>query len=80
MNHFRYNYIIAQQNQTKTFNCPVPYIFDRFYKESSEQNKNGSGLGLPIAKQIAERHNIIIKCESNAHDYTVFSFIFSQNS
>lgn len=58
----------------------IPYIFDRFYKESSEQNKNGSGLGLPIAKQIAERHNIIIKCESNAHDYTVFSFIFSQNS
>lgn len=58
----------------------VPYIFDRFYKESSEQNKSGSGLGLPIAKQIAERHNIIIKCESNAHDYTVFSFIFSQNS
>lgn len=58
----------------------IPHIFDRFYKQSSEQNKSGSGLGLPIAKQIAERHNIMIKCESNAHNYTVFSFVFSQNS
>lgn len=55
----------------------LPYIFDRFHKERSEQNKSGSGLGLPIAKQIAERHQIAIKCESNARDRTSFSFIFS---
>lgn len=53
----------------------IPYIFDRFHKERSEQNKSGSGLGLPIAKQIAERHRITIKCESNARDRTTFSFI-----
>ncbi len=54
----------------------IPYIFDRFYKERSEQNKSGSGLGLSIAKQIAERHNIIIKCESKPNCYTTFYFIF----
>ncbi len=53
----------------------IPYIFDRFYKERSEQNKSGSGLGLPIAKQIAMRHHITIQCESNARDRTTFSFI-----
>lgn len=53
----------------------IPYIFDRFHKERSEQNKSGSGLGLPIAKQIAERHQIEIKCESNARDRTTFSFL-----
>lgn len=47
---------------------------------NSKDFKSGSGLGLPIAKQIAERHNIMMKCESNAHNYTVFSFVFSQNS
>lgn len=52
----------------------IPYIFDRFYKERSEQNKSGSGLGLSIAKQIADRHGIRIQCESNARDHTVFSF------
>lgn len=53
----------------------IPFLFERFYKERSEQNKGGSGLGLPIAKQIADRHNILIKCESNAKDYTKFSFL-----
>lgn len=52
----------------------IPYIFDRFYKERSEQNKSGSGLGLSIAKQIAVRHHITIQCESNGRDCTTFSF------
>lgn len=57
----------------------IPYVFDRFYKESSEQNKSGSGLGLPIAKQIAERHNMTIECESKQM-ITVFSFLFRSDS
>ncbi len=52
----------------------IPYVFERFYKERSEQNKSGSGLGLSIAKQIADRHNIEIKCESSAQGDTTFSF------
>lgn len=42
----------------------LPYIFDRFYKTNSAQNKSGTGLGLAIAKQIAERHNIILSVQS----------------
>lgn len=57
----------------------LPFIFDRFYKAGSEQNKSGSGLGLSIAKQIAERHGIQITCESNARDFTMFSFLFLPN-
>ena len=34
----------------------LPYIFDRFKKDSSERNKSGSGLGLAIAREIAEVH------------------------
>ncbi len=52
----------------------IPHIFDRFYKKRSGQNKNGTGLGLPIAKQIASRHGITVTCESNACDCTVFTF------
>lgn len=58
----------------------IPYIFNRFYKQRAEQNKSGSGLGLPIAKQIADRHNIAIKCESKLNDHTTFSFLFTETS
>lgn len=54
----------------------IPYIFNRFFKKRSEENKSGSGLGLPIAKQIASRHNISITCKSNFSDRTTFSFLF----
>ncbi len=55
----------------------IPYIFNRFYKKQSHQNENGSGLGLPIAKQIAGRHDIEITCKSNYCDRTIFTFLFT---
>lgn len=38
----------------------MPHIFERFYKNRDERNKDGSGLGLSIANQIASRHNMRI--------------------
>lgn len=58
----------------------LPYIFNRFYKKTSEQNENGSGLGLPIAKQIADRHNITITWESELEDHTTFFFAFPEGT
>lgn len=46
----------------------LPNVFDRFYKaEHSRNDESGSGLGLPIAKQIIEQHqgNINIKSQKN---------------
>lgn len=55
----------------------LPHIFQRFYWKQSDQNPNGSGLGLPIAKQIANRHGIKISWESVRFDHTTFFFAFS---
>ncbi len=54
----------------------LPHIFERFYKSKSELNKNGTGLGLPIAKQIAERHNIKISVTSSTSEGTEFLLQF----
>ena len=51
-------------------------IFDRFYKSTDQKNKEGMGLGLNIAQQIAKRHNIKVKATSKLGKGTLFSFDF----
>lgn len=54
----------------------IPHIFERFHREHSERNSSGSGLGLPIASQIAKRHDIEIVCKSRINEGTSFLFLF----
>ena len=54
----------------------LPHIFDRFYKIKTEENKSGSGLGLAVAKQIADRHGINVTVESQISEGTKFLFGF----
>mgnify|MGYP002402692228 CR=1 FL=1 len=56
----------------------LPHIFDRFYRADSSRNKNiadeaGFGLGLSIAKMIADRHNGQIMLTSTPGTGTVAS-------
>ena len=52
----------------------LPFIFDRFHKKRGEANKKGTGLGLPIAREIARRHDIEIKVQSKENEGTTFIF------
>ncbi|MCL2588822.1 MAG: HAMP domain-containing histidine kinase [Oscillospiraceae bacterium] len=54
----------------------LDHIFERFYKQRSEQNKTGTGLGLAIAKQIADRHGIAIHAANHDSGGAVFTFAF----
>lgn len=53
----------------------LPHIFDRFYKSDVSHNSSGTGLGLPIAKEIANRMQIQIQVESRFGEGTTFRFI-----
>lgn len=57
----------------------LPYVFDRFYKVDSEENKTGTGLGLAIAKQIAVRHDFVLSVTSRPNE-TKFKLTFHDHA
>ena len=54
----------------------LPHIFERFYTLSNSRTDNSFGLGLPIAKSIAERHKGTITVNSIINEETVFTVDF----
>lgn len=54
----------------------LPFIFDRFRKARTEENRLGSGLGLGIAKQIALRHGMRIEADSTPGQGSTFRFLW----
>jgi signal transduction histidine kinase len=51
----------------------LPYVFERFYRGGTRTGElGGSGLGLPIAKWIAEKHGGTISVSSEPHRRTEF--------
>lgn len=59
------------------------HIFDRFYREEASRNKNhreGYGLGLSIAKMIADIHDAEIKVTSVVNDGTKVTIVFKKST
>lgn len=57
----------------------LPHIFDRFYRADTSRSKDGVdgyGLGLSIAKSIADLHGAKIKVDSKEGLGTTFSVVF----
>lgn len=55
----------------------LPHIFDRFYRGDKARSHDGYGLGLSIAKQIADIHGAKIRVESKLDKGSTFKVIFS---
>ena len=53
----------------------LPHIFERFYRADKSRSSSGVGLGLAIAKNIAELHSAELKAISSKTDGTTFRLI-----
>lgn len=54
----------------------LPHIFKRFYRADAARSSGGFGLGLAIAKSIADAHGAEIKAESAPGRGSAFTVIF----
>ena len=52
----------------------LPHVFDRFYRAPSARGVPGSGLGLSIVRQVAERHSGTVRAESAPGGGTLIRF------
>jgi heavy metal sensor kinase len=60
----------------------IPRVFDRFYRAANVSNtaRRGSGLGLALAKWIAERHGTQLTVQSKIGQGSSFSFILEESA
>lgn len=55
----------------------LPHIFDRFYRSDKSRGTDGYGLGLSIAKSIADIHGAKIEVKSKEGKGSIFKVTFS---
>lgn len=60
----------------------LPHLFERFWRADSVRSRNGTGagLGLSLAKQIADRHDAVITVQSKLGEGSRFSVTFHGTS
>lgn len=52
----------------------IPHLFERFYTPDKSRNQGGTGLGLTIAKSLAEEMNGTLHAEAFSEDKTIICF------
>lgn len=65
--------IIVRDNGEGIHPDDINHVFKRFYRSKFSQNKQGTGIGLTLAKSIIEMHSGFISVESAVEKGTVFT-------
>lgn len=68
--------IVVRDNGSGIHPEDLPHIFKRFYRSRFSKDRQGIGLGLPLAKAIVEAHGGTIEVDSELGKGTAFTMIF----
>lgn len=68
--------IVVSDNGSGIHPEDLPHIFKRFYRSRFSKDKQGIGLGLPLANAIIEEHNGTIEVDSTLGAGTTFTINF----
>ena len=68
--------IVVRDNGKGIHPEDLPHIFKRFYRSRFSKDKQGIGLGLPLAKAIIEEHKGTIEVNSALNIGTTFTINF----
>lgn len=66
-------YLTVKNKSSVISEKDLPHVFDRFYRSDSSRSSEGFGLGLAIAKSIADLHGGNISVSSSSEEGTAFS-------
>ena len=58
----------------------VPLVFERFHRADPSRTEGGAGLGLSIARQIAESHGGEIRVRSRIGEGSTFTLLITKNT
>ncbi len=58
----------------------LPLVFERFYRTDEARSSGGAGLGLAIARQIAEAHGGKIEVESAPGEGSTFTLLLPREA
>lgn len=68
--------IVVEDNGCGIHPEDLPYIFKRFYRSRFSRDRQGIGLGLPLAKVIVEAHSGTVEVDSVLGKGTTFTMNF----
>jgi signal transduction histidine kinase len=75
--NFSHNVLTVRDSGPGIAEIDLPHIFDRFYRAESSRTSDGYGLGLSLAKHLADKLHVNIRVDNVVENGHISGAVFS---